>query len=83
MLSCRPRAITLNRFGMVLVSGGRPPLSVWATRDGDQWTAFDIPSEHSFLTRNRESCNLRVPAKSKVCVFLSLQVSTIGSYRRR
>ena len=49
MLSCRPRAITLNRFGVVLVSGGRPPLSVWATRDGEHWTAFDIPSEHNRL----------------------------------
>jgi hypothetical protein len=49
MLSCRPRAVTLNHFGMVIVSGGRPPLSVWATRDGKAWTAFDIPSEHNRL----------------------------------
>jgi hypothetical protein len=49
MLSCRPRAVTLSRFGTVLVSGGRPPLSVWATRDGESWTAYDIPSEHNRL----------------------------------
>lgn len=49
MLSCRPRAVTLSRFGTVLVSGGRPPLALWATRDGESWTAYDIPSEHNRL----------------------------------
>ena len=49
MRSCRPRAVTLSRFGTVLVSGGRPPLALWATRDGESWTAYDIPSEHNRL----------------------------------
>ena len=49
MRSCRPRAVTLSRFGTVLVSGGRPPLGLWATRDGQSWTAYDIPSEHNRL----------------------------------
>ena len=41
--------MTLSRFGTVLVSGGRPPLALWATRDGESWTAYDIPSEHNRL----------------------------------
>ena len=51
MLSCRPRAVTLEHYGVVLVSGGRPPLAVWATRDGEHWTGFDIPSHHNKLVK--------------------------------
>ena len=51
MLSARPRAVTLEHYGLVLVSGGRPPLAVWATRDGEHWTGFDIPTRHNRLVK--------------------------------
>ncbi len=51
MLSARPRAVTLEHYGVVLVSGGRPPLAVWATRDGEHWTGFDIPANHNTLVQ--------------------------------
>ena len=49
MLSSRPRAVTLEHYGLVLVSGGRPPLAVWSTRDGAHWTGYDIPANHNAL----------------------------------
>ena len=51
MLSARPRAVTLEHHGVVLVACGRPPLAVWATRDGENWTGFDIPPIHNSLAK--------------------------------
>ena len=48
MLSARPRAIVLPN-GVLVVSGGRPALSMWISIDGfgNSWKEYDIPTEHN------------------------------------
>ena len=48
MLSARPRAIVLPN-GALVVSGGRPALSMWISVDGfgNSWKEYDIPTEHN------------------------------------
>ena len=55
MLSARPELLTLPN-GVVLLSGGRPGLSLWASTDGygKTWTGYDIPTEHNKLVSTPE-----------------------------
>ena len=48
MLSARPRAIVLPN-GALIVSGGRPALSMWVSKDGfgHSWEEYDLPTEHN------------------------------------
>ena len=48
MLSARPRAIVLPN-GALVVTGGRPALSMWISLDGygKSWKEYDIPTEHN------------------------------------
>jgi hypothetical protein len=48
MLSARPRAIVLPN-GALIVSGGRPALSMWISKDGfgKSWEEYDLPTEHN------------------------------------
>ena len=50
LLSARPRALVLVN-GALLLSGGRPGLSLWASADGfgKTWEKYDIPAEHNKL----------------------------------
>jgi hypothetical protein len=48
MLSARPRAMVLPN-GALVVTGGRPALSIWISADGfgNHWEEYDIPTEHN------------------------------------
>jgi hypothetical protein len=48
MLSARPRAVVLPN-GALVVSGGRPALSMWVSADGfgRRWEEHDLPTQHN------------------------------------
>ena len=50
LLSARPYLLTLPNGALVL-SGGRPGLSLWVSADGfgKDWQTYDIPTEHNKL----------------------------------
>ena len=47
----RKKVLRALSSGAVLVSGGRPSLSLWVSEDGGakQWKSLDIPTEHNKL----------------------------------
>ena len=55
VLSAKPILATLP-CGTVLLSGGRPGLRLWenSAGDGQQWTTYDIPTEHNKLMAEQQ-----------------------------